>query len=281
MKITRTILFLIVFLSLSFSASFAQTFDGEWFNAYSTYDEPHPNATGYNTIDVATISQNKFAALTYRIASATLPVTNYIIGYTNADSGNGRMGNHYFSSAPRGFRMDWSSGFDVVTLNYAMDMASRKDPNATPANAFIYVANNDPESNILVFRMGTDSVETTDYRMATNADSLWAIHVDQNGFVYVASIKDTVTASEILVYNPIALDANWGGSHVSAPIQTITLPAPGQIRGITSNPEGTILYISNFRTKEIYCYIGSPVTGYTHYTGFNLQFNDDFETSTT
>jgi hypothetical protein len=242
----------------------AQSFDGEWTCDYATYDtSPDDNAIGQNCIDVAVISENTFVALSQREPSASVQSTNYLIGYSNADSANGRMGTHYGS---RGDRQLWINGFDQVEMEQAMDIAAK--------DSYIFVANNDAERNILVFQLGADSVESAPYRLVTGADSLWAIHVDGQGRVYVASLK-TDAPAEILVFNSIENDPAWQTSpFTTTPLQTITLPDTGSIRGITTNSEGTLLYVSNYTTKEIYCYVGSPESGYTLYDGFNLQFSD-------
>lgn len=259
-------LFLLIII-VPFVAS-AQTFDGVWSCDYATYDTtPEDNAIGQNCISVKAIKENTFVALSQRGASASVRSTNFLVGYTNADSANGRMGTHYGS---RGDRQTWSFGFEEpIEMVQAMDIAVTKD-------SLIYVPNNDPERNILVFRMGADSVLPADHRLATGVDSLWAIHVDGNGRVYVASIKDrTQSPCEVLVYRSIAEDDNaWSVTFSGTPMTTITMPDTGDIYGITSNADGTVLYISNYHSKKIYCFTGNPETGYTLYNRFNLQFDD-------
>ena len=264
---TKLTLSLFIFLLLIFSPLNAQTFDGEWTCDYATYDTtPETNAIGQNCISVAAISENTFVALSRREASATLQSTNFLVGYTNADSANGRMGTHYGS---RGDRQYWQTGFEIpIPMIEALDVA-------TTGDSLIYVPNNDPDRNILVFKMGADSVEPAPYRLESGADSLWAIHVDGNGRVYVSSVKPASEGpNEILIFESVAADPNWGTTFSNTPMQTIIMPDTGDIRGITSNEDGTILYLSNYNSKEIYCYTGSPETGYTRYNGFNLEFND-------
>lgn len=273
MKFWRsTILF---FLSIFFIASSinAQTFDGEWTCNYATIDDAGPtippNATGYNTVDVGVISPNKFVALVWRPSNNT----NYLVGYEDADSLNGRLGEYgYGSGGVGGFRMEWTTGFDIVEMSGAADLA-------IDAAGRIYVANNDVESNILVFEMSSDSVVSSVYRMATGEDSLWAIHVDGEGRVYVASINDGVP-SEILIYNTVDLDPNWAGLHQSIPLTTLTMPEAGGIGGITSTNNGNVLYVSNYTTKKIYCFTGDPLTGYTQYSGFDFTLNDSDSSGT-
>ncbi len=258
--------FLVLAFSLSFlipsTISHSQTFNGQWSCLYRTLDD-QPNSTGYNNPSVGAIKENTFVALVTRLTNNTC----YLVGYTNADSLNGRMGNYPY--APAGYRQPWTSGFDQVEMRYAEDIETTRD-------SFVYVANNDVSSNILVFRMSADSVISTDYRMATEQDSLWAIDVDGNGYVYVSSIKDTATTpSQILVYKGITADpSGWGVDHNTAPITTVTLPQAGEVRGVTVNAAGTVLYASIYGKDKIYCYTGSPTTGYTLYNGFNFTLTD-------
>jgi hypothetical protein len=270
MKVNLAILLLILFISLPIQA---QVFDGEWTCDYATIDD-QPNATGYNTPSVGVVSANTFVALVRRgvLTSGTGNLTCYLVGYANADSINGRLGDYpYGTSGVGGYNQPWISGFEQVEMVEALDIE------ASPSDSLIYVANNDPESSILVFKLTPDSVISADYRMISGADSLWAIDLDASGRVYVSSIKDSVTPSQILVFGSVMDEPEWGlPSHSATPLTTITMPEPGEIRGVTVNPEGTIVYASNFKTKKIYCFIGSPTSGYTLYNGFNFTLNDDY-----
>ena len=89
-------LFVLSFFLLFFtpiSNTYSQTFDGEWNCLYRTLDD-QPNATGYNTPSVGVIKENTFVALVSEDPPWPGPITNfcYLVGYTNADSNNGRMG---------------------------------------------------------------------------------------------------------------------------------------------------------------------------------------------
>ena len=259
MNIRHTLLIL-SFTFLIIPSVSAQTFDGNWICNYATIDD-QPNATGLNTPSVGVISENTFVALV-RVGSNH---TCYLVGYSNADSVNGRMGTYAYGSSIAGYQMQWATGFEPVDMLEAVDIA------ATP-DSLIFVANNDLSHNILVFKMSADSVISGDYRLVSGADSLWAIDVDDNGYVYVTSIKDEFTSSQILVFPPVS-DPMWS-SYIGTPLQTITVPEPGELRGIAVNGSGTVIYVSNFLTEKIYCYIGSPETGYTQYTGFDFTLTD-------
>jgi len=276
MKFLYSILILTFFLSIliPFSTINSQTFDGDWKCLYATVDvSGDPNSTGYNTPSVGVIKENTFVALVTRLTNNTC----YLVGYTNADSVNGRMGVYgYGTTELAGVRQPWSSGFDQVEMQYAVDIEATKD-------SFVFVANNDFSSNILVFKLSADSVISTDYRMATNADSLWAIDVDGNGYVYVSSIKDTSsTPSEILIYKGITSNSEgWGVTHDTAPIATIVMPEPGEIRGITVNAQGTVLYVSLFNKDKVLCYTGNLTSGFTLNNGFNFTLTDALIASST
>lgn len=253
--------FLVLFLAFQ-TTPYSQTFDGSWLCLYATWDE-QPNSTGYNTPSVGVIKENTFVALVRRGTNTT----NYLVGYTNADSMNGRMGSYgYGTSGVGGYRQPWVSGFDYIEMREAMDLAASPD-------SLVFVANNDQERNILVFRMSADSVISTEYRMVTGADSVYAIDIDASKRVYVTQIINDAPG-KVLVFNSIANDPNWATAHNSAPMTSFTVPDAGELRGITVNPEGTVIYVSNYTAKKVYCYIGSPSSGYQLYAPFTINFND-------
>ncbi len=260
MKFASLFIFNILLISVVTQNINAQSFGAHWKCDYSTWDD-EPNSIGYNTISVATISENIFVALARRGTNST----SYLVGYSNADSAKGRMG--YYAYAPAGYEMSWVNGFDFVSMLEAYDIA------ATP-DSLIYVANNDADRNILVFKMTQDSIVSTGYRMTTKATGLWGIDVDFSGRVYVTQPGDSVTKGQILIYKSIQEDGNWGILSDTPPVYTITLPDPGEIRGVTVNTKGTLIYASNYTNKKIYCYTGSPSTGYSLYSGFNFTLTD-------
>lgn len=268
MKFLHSIIILSFSLLLLIPSSVtAQTFTGDWNCLYATEDD-RPNGTGYNVPSVGVIKENTFVALVTRLTNNTC----FLVGYTNADSLNGRMGVYGYGGELAGFRQPWISGFDQVEMQYAVDLEVTPD-------SFVFVANNDASSNILVFRMGSDSVISTDFRMATDEDSIWAIDLDANGYVYVSSIKDTLTPGKILIYKGLTADPDgWALNHNSAPVTTITMPQTGQIRGVTVNNAGTVVYVSLFNKDKVLCFTGNPLTGYAQYNGFNFTLTDTHPT---
>ena len=275
MKFLRSVLVLsfFFFLLIPFSAVNSQTFDGDWNCLYRTLDD-QPNATGYNTPSVGVIKENTFVALVSDYppsTSAPLADYCYLVGFTSADSNNGRMGYYEYGS---NIVMQWSSGFDAVNMNYAFDIA------ATP-DSFVYVANNDPDRNILVFKMSADSVISTEYRLVTGADSLWGIDVDASGRVYVTTIGVAPNKGKVLVFNGFQqeLDA-WAVTHTLTPLATLTAPDTGRTRGVAVNGEGTAIYVSNWDLDKIYCYTGNSATGYTLNPAFNGDVHDTLTATT-
>jgi len=256
-------IYTIIFLIGTFlftGQSFAQKFNGVWKTDYSTYDNS-ANGTGDNTIGVGVIHENTFVAL----VMTRNGLNNYLVGYSNADSAKGKMGNIPYIP---GYIRSWEYGFASVPLNYALDLV------ATP-DSLIYVADNDPARNILVFKLGTDSVDSAPYRLETNADSLWAIDIDKNGRIYVTVNKDSTHAGEVWIYKGIKeAPDDWETNFTGQPIFKITLPEPGSYRGIAVNGDGTVIYVSNFKTGKIYCYTGNPSTGYSLYNGFHFTLKD-------
>lgn len=262
--------FLLLFSSLLILSSntYAQNFTGSWHCIYATQDD-RPNGTGYPTASVGVIKPNTFVALVSRKTATTL--TCYLVGYTNASTLTGRMGVYGYGTNPpvaADIRQPWASGFDNIEMVEAYDIAVTKD-------SLVYVANNDVERNILVFRMSADSVISTDYRLVTQADSLWGIDVDNNGRVYVGQCGIGSNPGKILVFKSIAEETAWlDQPHLSTPLATINIPDPGRITGVTTNAEGTIVYASNYDADKVYCFTGSPTTGYTLYNGFNFTLTD-------
>lgn len=266
----KILLSFLLFITIFLSPSRAQVvFDSSWYCAYATWDHPDANATGYNTASVAVLGPNKFVAVVNRPSNNTA----YLVGYRDADSMNGRLGTYgYGTTGVGGFRMQWISGFDVVEMLRPWDVAGRL------GDSLIYVANNDTvERNILVFFLGQDSVYSTEYRMATvDSKPIFGIDVDANGYVYVTKEgNETDEYGRVLVYNSIQNDPGWAGLHFSQPLQTITVPEYGYIRGVAASPDGKIVYVSNYSKRKVYCYIGSPTTGYQLYNGFNFSIEND------
>ncbi len=255
----RTISFLLLFISLLAVPSLAQTFTGNWNCVYATTDDD-ANGTGNRTIDVGVVNENNFVALLAREDQ-----TNYLVEFLNADSVNGKKSNIPYGEH---YQKHWAYGFDDVAMYRAMSLY------ATP-DSLIYVPSNDVDRNILVFTLGADSIESSPYRITTGADSLWAIHVDGNGYVYVTNIKSGATPSEVLVFKGIKDDMNsWGTTFIGTPITKVTMPEPGELRGVTTNQDGSVLYVSNYDTKKVYCFTGSPTAGYTQNTDFKFEMNE-------
>lgn len=245
---------------------YSQTFVGDWNCLYATIDD-QPNATGYNTPSVGVIKENTFVALVTDAAGTDPAVSDfcYLVGYTNADSVNGRMGYYEYGS---NIVMQWSSGFDAVNMEYAFDIATTKD-------SLIFVANNDPDRNILVFKLSADSVISTEYRIATLADSLWGIDVDANGYVYVTTIGVPPNKGKVLVYKGISQDPNaWSLTHSLTPLHSITVPDTGRTRGVAVNGTGNAIYVSNWDRDKIYCYTGNTTAGYTLNPAFTYNVVD-------
>ena len=264
MKFDHLLKVLFAFIIIITINSQAQQFNGTWSCDYATYDD-ESNGVGINVPSLGVIKENTFVALAY----STDGGTDFLVGYTNADSAKGRMGFYTYNG---GWHQHWMSGFDDVEMTGAVSIF------ATP-DSLIYVANNDPARNILVFKMGADSIYSSDYRISTGSDSIWAITVDGNGVAYVSTYPGEGKQGQVLVFNSITNDNNWAGLHSPTAMTTITVPDTGIIRGLATNSSGTVLYISNYSTKKIYCYTGSPSKGYTLYNGFSFTLLDTMTSS--
>ncbi|MCL5029575.1 MAG: T9SS type A sorting domain-containing protein [Bacteroidetes bacterium] len=259
MKFGHLIKFLFVLIILIAISTQAQQFNGTWSCNYATYDD-ESNGVGINVSSLGVIKENTFVALAY----STNGGTDFLVGYTNADSAKGRMGFYPYNG---GWHQHWMSGFDDVEMTGAVSIFATSD-------SLIYVANNDPSRNVLVFKLGSDSVYSTDYRISTGSDSIYTVTVDGNGITYVSTYPGEGKQGQVLVFNSITKDDNWSGLHSPTAMTRITIPDTGIIRGIAANSNGSVVYVSNYSTKKIYCYTGSPATGYTLYSGFNFTLTD-------
>jgi len=240
---------------------YSQTLDGTWKCLYATYDDD-TNGAGYPVIDVGIISENNFVALVSRASKSSF----YLVGYKDADSANGRMGTFGYGSAMANFHTIWYNMFDQVDMN---------DPNALATKGnLVYVANNDVDHNILVFEYQQDSVYSYPARMLTGSDYIWAIDVDQAGRVYVSQTPDATSVGKVLIFDSIENEPSWGMGLPANPLYTITMPEPGSIRGIAVDPSAQALYVSNYTTNKVYCFTGTPSTGYTLNPSFNCFIHD-------
>ncbi len=272
MRLKATILVLLILSPYLFS----QTFDGNWSCAYATVDDPVPgNATGYNTISVAALEEDAFVALVRRGSNNT----NFLVGYRGADSTHGRLGTYDYGGALAGTQMIWINIFDQVIMNEALDLTVFYD-GTNPPNK-VLVANNDPDHNLLVFELGTDSVYTAPFRLKTGSDFIWGVDMSKNGYVFVTVDGDSTTPGKVLVYGGPDYEQGWSTfNHDGTVLQTITLPDPGSCRGVTVNAEGTLLYVSNHTNNKVYCYLGNPTDGYTLFNDFNFAVEEEFVAST-
>ncbi|MDE3058093.1 MAG: T9SS type A sorting domain-containing protein [Bacteroidota bacterium] len=244
----------------------------QWNTVLATQDGS-ANGTGYQTPSVAAVNATSFVAVVLRVQIPTIVIphddvytrdsvsANYLVAYSHATDTTGRMTVIPYASA--GLFTTWTSGFDQVQLYRAYKAIGTPD-------SVIYVANNDPDHNILVFKLSPDSVISTDYRMVTGSDDIMGLAVDDNGYVYVLDIYgSTGKTDEVKVFHGIKGDANWGGSHTSSPIATIDLPA-GVYRGLTVSPNGKQLFVSSVSANTVTRFVGSPTAGYSKDNNFSF-----------
>jgi Secretion system C-terminal sorting domain len=257
----KLMFFAILIISLSIQA---QVIDGEWQCVYATVDD-QPNATGNRTISTAAYGgKNNFVALVADFADNDY----YLVGYKDADSVNGRLGTYQYGGADQ--LTLWLNGFDQIFFNEAMDVASMQ----YDSKDLIFVSNNDAQHNILVFEMTADSFQTHPMRMITGDLPIYAIDIDELHHVYVTVEGDSLTPAKVLVFDSPENESKWSSGYNADPIQIIELPEAGSARGVTASADGSIIYVSNFMTGKVYCYIGTPMDGYSLYSGFNFQIDE-------
>ena len=245
----------------------------QWNTILSTQDDT-PNGTGEQTISVAVINSHCFVALVNRPVvtfrtTATDDVfirdsttVNYLVGYANATDLTGRIDRIPYDEA--GLFSKWVSGFDEISLYRANKIVASTD-------SLVYVANNDPEHNILVFKLTKDTVASTDYRMKTGTADIQGLAIDNNGYVYVCDVNATQAGTkEIKVFKGVkAAGTKWGSTYDDTPITTIDLPV-GVYRGLAVSGDGKQLFVSNLGDRTVTKFTGSPTTGYTKATGFSF-----------
>ncbi len=278
-KLLTISLFFVTLLVLS-TQGFAQ-----WKCVLATQDDT-PNGPSDQVPSVAVISDKLFVALVTRIsipAGQTVPTwddvnrrdsitCNFLVGYSDPTDLTGRLGTvPGYGGALAGYYKKWISGFDEIKMYRAYKIVGTAD-------SLVYVANNDPFHNILVFRLTKDSVDITDYRMPTDiagtsgdAGDIMGLAVDNNGYVYVLNVNGSSgNTKEVKVYKGIKASGNsWATTHSDAPVQTIDLPT-GVYRGLTVSPDGKQLFVSSMTDRNVVKYSGSPTTGYTKVTGFTF-----------
>ncbi len=258
---------------------FAQS--NEWKVAYTTFDDD-VNGTGNRTASVAVVGPNRFVALVNRGAPSDdffSPTTNYIVGYWDADSANGRVPapingqitTPVYGGAGEGQFSDWQYQLEYVQFKGAWQMAADD-------SGYIYVANNDDAHNILVYKLTSDGVQYTPYRMETGQENIWGIEVDDSGYVYVVDYEGRDDKDdEIKVFKGIYHSGtNWGtiGAHFDDPIATIDLP-PGYYQGITVSGDGSMIFVSATSERKILKFVGSPQNGYQPDNNFSFQLSPD------
>ncbi|MFC1682607.1 T9SS type A sorting domain-containing protein [Candidatus Zixiibacteriota bacterium] len=153
----------------------------------------------------------------------------------------------------------WYYSFDTVNMDYPYGLAA-------DASGNVYVCNNDPDNNILVFDGNLADPVATQYRLATAAgDTIYTIDVDAEGFVYVGLCN--AETDRVDVYPPVT-DNMWT-THTGNPMTTISLP-DGIYAGMCVNTPGTEVYVSEYTGGNISRYTGSPGAGFTLDGGFSF-----------
>lgn len=264
----KYLLLILLLLNFLITTNDIAQFNDKWRCAYATIDD-QPNSTGIQTISVAVVEENAFAAM---VSQAAPPWETgdacYLVGYRNADSTNGRLG-YYEYNTP--FNQIWLNGFDQIFMEHARDIAAYGN--------LILVANNDVDHNILVFELRQDSIYTYPKRLITRQDAfveenLWGIDVDASGRVYVTVEGTESSPSKVYVFGSVDNFSGWESGVVASPMQIITLPDLGEARDVTVTPNGDALWVTNYTNKKVYAYVGSPENGYNIVTGFNFTLND-------
>lgn len=238
---------------------FAQDFNGIWECQYATYDNAD-NGPGSNTIDVGVLAEDHFVALTNSSSRGTF----YLVAYKDADSASGKLSDVPYNTA---FSTLWSFGFESyeVTDAYSVDVSK--------SDSLIFVANNDSEHNILVFKFTENDFESAPYRLPTGEDMLRAIEIDGFGHVYVTSYDTTNDVSNVTVYESVYNEIAWSDplNITATPLQEFQVPGNGEARGIAVNNDGTNIWVANYDNRNIYKFTGDVENGFTIDNNFSFE----------
>jgi hypothetical protein len=240
----------------------------QWYCVYATYDNADSNGTGNRTASVGVISEDLF------IACVTRPGinTSFLLPYVNADSAVGRLYSYgYGTSKLTDFQMGWvnpGDPFDSVAMSSAWFI------HATP-DSLIYVANNDPDHNILVFKFTGDTIMGTKWRIVTGANPIFALDLDASGRIYVINDTTIGEVEDVKIYGSIRDNPDLWETHAGDPLYTIDLP-DGIYKGIEVNDSGTWIFISVSDTvnRKVIRYKGSIESGYQLDESFIFQLTD-------
>ena len=240
----------------------------QWKCLYATWDDytNYVNAIGTNTPGVGVIKSDMFIALASSW-SGTTTTECFLLPYVDADSGVGRKYTYGYGSNATGIFQTWTDGgFDQINMSEAWKIK------ATP-DSLIYVANNDMDHNILVFKYTQDTITVvpvagTDVypRQQTGTKRIHGIDVDALGYVYVCNDSSFGVTDDIKIYKPVK---QWTVSHTDAAVSTVNLP-DGVYKGITVSPDGKLLFVADYGNRRILKFRGSPASGYTADAGFSF-----------
>ena len=202
-------------------------------------------------------------ASTNTVGIAVLSEDNFVLSMNQSDDP------YYALCKWTGASYSAGRGNDVLQWFYNFDTVNLEDPFGMAADGYgyVYVCNNDPEHNILVFDgTGPDPVALP-YRITTMIDdTVYAIDVDDEGTVYV--LYCNATEDRVDVY-PSVYDDQWI-NHDGEFLTNIMLP-DGRYYGMCVTEDGSQVYVSEYYSSMIHRYTGSPFTGYALDTGFSIQ----------
>jgi hypothetical protein len=238
-------LVIVVALTLLLAVLMAGTGLAEYVCEYSNSEVTGNDATN-RIVGIAVLSEDNFVM---SINRESVPIYA-LCKWTDATATTGR-GNDV---------LQWFYNFDTVNLENPFGIG-------VDGNGNIYLANNDPNHNILVFDAnGADPVASA-YRLETTTDdTLYAIDVDTDGHVFVC--YSNADQDRVDIY-PSITDDMWT-THTGSPAASVPLP-DGLYYGMCVNDAGTEIYVSEYNSSIITRYTGSVSGGYTLDSGFSVQ----------
>ena len=260
----RSLRFAVLGICLSLLGTMA---NAQWRCSYATWDDDatNLNAIGTNTPAVGVIKPDMFIALGSSWSSTTGNSECFMLPYVDADSGKGRRYTYGYGGDASGIFQTWSDGaFDQVQVYGAMKIKATSD-------SLIYLANNDIDHNVLVFKYSGDTITVVPVkgvypRVQTGTKRIHGIDVDGAGYVYVCNDTSIGVTGDLKVFRPVT---QWTADHSDTPITSIDLP-DGVYRGIGVSPDGKQVFVADYGNRKVLKYKGTPATGYVQDASFSF-----------
>ena len=211
---------------------------------YSNSENSGNDATN-RSVGVAVMSENNFFMCISREDQGYYAICKWTAATYSTGRGNDVL--------------QWFYNFDTVNLEKPYGLAM--DP-----YGYLYVANNDPDHNILVFDGNVPDPQATPFRLALGGDDdIYSIDIDSQGRVFVCYADADPPRVEVFANT---VDDIWT-AHDGDASDYVILPE-GLYYGMCVNADGTEIYVSEYNSSIVSRYTGTVGSGYALDTGFSV-----------